>query len=241
MRKRVQISIASPLCARLEYLHIAPSQPGPIRFLSYGPIREELCGTSNKRKLSRPRLRRYKPRHLRQLLSPSVHHRPRGPASLHLAIQLAWVPACISKVSSPARRTCRLTATWKARFRSTAINSPWAPPPCSLPKFAPGKWWSTAKSSAISTPATASMSKPTARSSAIFPPLASASRTAPISRAASKSTRPNRNPPQTDGVWPAHLSFCVEGLHLPVPGAILALCPHVPPSQLFASPASAVL
>src|ERR1700682_6229294 len=61
-----------------------------------------------------------------------------------------------------------------------------------------------AKSSAMSMRATALTSRRTAQSSVTFPRRESASRTAPISRAASRSTRPSPDPPPISTAWLFH-------------------------------------
>src|SRR5258708_5600308 len=75
------------------------------------------------------------------------------------------------------------------------MNSLWVLRLISIPKFKPATWSSSVKSWATSSHAAAWTSRGMARSSVTFPPRASASRTAPTSRAASKSTRPRHKPP----------------------------------------------
>lgn len=86
------------------------------------------------------------------------------------------------------------TVSWRVRFSSAAMSLPSAPQRNSIRKFAPAKWLSMARSSAMSMLGGASKSQKTARSLVTLLARESASKTAPILGAASKSIRRNPKP-----------------------------------------------
>src|SRR5438874_8088625 len=152
------------------------------------------CGPSNKQRWrSHPRFRHCQPQlQSFRLINPLL---PANSVAPHLAVARASAPASRSRGRSPASKTCRLTASSKGPSASKVMNSWSAPTRNSLPKFMQATWWPSEKSWAMSTRAAASTLRRTVPSPATLLPRASASKTALISRAASKSTRPELLPP----------------------------------------------
>jgi len=112
------------------------------------------------------------------------------PAVLRVSAQ-----AFESRARSLATKICKLMASWTDLFLLKVTNSRSAPMPGSLPKFTPVTSSPTEKWSAMFTRAAASTLSGKVQSPAIFHARASASRTALISKVASKSTRPKLRPP----------------------------------------------
>jgi len=145
-----------------------------------------------------------KPKHLRPHLQqrsslfgrafgpprPAITSTPRSSAS-------PGVPACISRVSSPARKTWRLTARWTAPSHSNGHQLiVGATPPSSIPKIHSGAVVCLRKrySRECLREPTPWTSGPTVRSSATSPPRASASKIGAQFQGAAIEIDPPPNP-----------------------------------------------